>query len=156
MKEITLLLLSVLLIVPAYAQQQDLKITNLESGKEMIIKEGKRVRVKNNIGQEFSGRFVSKGKEAIVIDGMTIQLSNMEEGRRNSVLLSVFTRGFLIYGGAVVAGMGVLIGAFGNPAGFILIIPGAALIYAGIKTKGFNKRYRAEDNWIFELITMPQ
>ena len=81
---------------------------------------------------------------------------NIEEIRRSPVLQSAFIRGLLIYGGALLTGTGALVGIFGNPAGFALMIPGAAMIYAGVKAKGFNKRYKAEDNWTYELVTIQQ
>ncbi|MCA6074842.1 hypothetical protein [Fulvivirga sedimenti] len=151
MKTITLIFFGILFSIAVFAQEPGLRIINRESGKEIFIKESKRVRVKNRFGQEFAGRFVVTDRGKISIDGKTIELVNIQEIQRVPILQSALTRGVLIYGGAVVTGIGVLIGAFGNPAGFLLIIPGSAMIYLGVRSKNFNKRYRIEDDWIYEL-----
>lgn len=69
------------------------------------------------------------------------------------VLKENFSSGFLIYAGALTAGMGVIIGLFAESSGFLLTIPGAALIFAGIKSPNVLKNYKTEKNWNFELIS---
>ncbi len=151
MKKITLLLLGFLFALTSFAQEPGLKIISQETGKEVFIKESRRVRVKNKFGQEFAGRFIVNDAGNISIDGQSIELINILEIQRVPVLQSAFTRGVLIYGGVVITGMGALIGIFGNPAGLLLMIPGSAMIYLGVRSRNFNKRYRTEDNWMYEL-----
>ncbi|GAA0743219.1 hypothetical protein [Gaetbulibacter jejuensis] len=64
-------------------------------------------------------------------------MSDIDALKRNPLLTSIFTSGFLIYGGALTAGFGVLIGILVDSATFWLTIPAAGMIYTGIKTTKF-------------------
>ena len=67
-------------------------------------------------------------------------------------LVNLIAAAPLIYGGAFAVGMGAIIGIFIESSGFLLAIPGAAMIYAGIKSPNILKNYKAEDSWSYELI----
>jgi len=154
MKKITVLLIGLFCINILLAQEQAIKITNLNSEKEVIIKENKRIKVKTIDGRKISGRLSIENDNAILIDGQRVELTDIDGMKRNPLLVSLLTSGFLIYAGAITAGMGVIIGIFVNPTAFLLTIPAAGMIYAGIKSPNFNRTYKYVGNWIFEIITI--
>lgn len=152
MKQTPLLLLSLLLVNMVFAQERAIKISNPASEKVVRIPENKRIKIRTADGQKISGRFRIAEVDAIVIDGQTIALSDIESVKRNPLFLTIFSTGFLIYGGALTAGMGAIIGMFVETSGFWLIIPGAAMVYAGIKSPNILKNYTSDGNWQFELL----
>ena len=151
MRKITLFLFSLLLAGGVLAQEQALRIGSPSSDKEIIIKENKRIKIMTADGKKISGRFHIAGNNAITIKDQTIALSDLESIKRNPLFLSLFSSGFLIYAGALTAGMGAIIGIFVETSGFLLIIPGAAMIYAGIKSPNVLKNYKAKARKIYPL-----
>ncbi len=154
--KITLVFFSLIFANLLFAQEKAIKISSSTSEKEVIIKENKRIKIKTVDGQKISGRFHIDHNKAIVIKDQRIALSDIESLKRNPLFLSIFGSGFLIYGGALTVGMGAIIGMFVEASGFLLAIPGAAMIYAGIKSPNILKNYSADGNWEFELITLTQ
>jgi hypothetical protein len=152
MKKTTILFLSLCLVNLIAAQERVIKISSPASEKKIIIKENKRIKIRTVDGQKISGRFSIEDNRVIAIKDQKIALSDIESIKRNPLLLSVFSSGFLIYGGALAVGMGAIIGIFIESSGFLLAIPGAAMIYAGIKSPNILKNYKAEDSWSYELI----
>jgi len=138
----------------AISQNSFIKITNLSTNKEKVIKENRRIKLKTSDGRKIKGRFKIENNSNIFIDNVRIDLNDIKELKRNPILLSILGSGFLIYGGAITTGVGFIIGITGNPAGFWLVIPGAAMIYAGIKSPNINKNYKRDSGWKFEVITI--
>lgn len=153
MRNFAFLLLGLFLLNQLPAQENAIKISIPTSEKEVVIKEDKRIKIKTVDGQKLSGRFKITDPHSVFVDNQQIPFSDIIEIKRNPLLLSIFSSSFLIYAGAITAGMGVLIGLFAEASGFLLIIPGAALTFAGIKSPNVLKNYKAERNWNFELIT---
>ena len=156
MKKMTLFWSCLLLFNLIYAQEQAIKITSPNSDREIIIKENKRVKVRTTSGQKIAGRFTIEGTNTIVIKGQRIELPDIESIKRNPLLLSVFTSGFFIYAGAITVGISAIAGVFADSSAFWLAVPGAAMIYTGIKSPNFNKNYKKSGDWNFELITGSQ
>lgn len=152
MKKMTILIFSLLFINFTFSQESVIKITNQTSKKEKIIKENKRIKIKTTDGRKISGRFTVIDNNAILIKNEQILLTNIEEIKRNSLAISIFTTGFLVYGGAVTAGLGVIIGAFADSTAFLLTIPAAGMIYTGIKSPNFQKNHKKDKSWTFEII----
>ena len=152
MRKVAILLFSLFFTNQFMAQEQAIKISSPTSEKEVIIKENKRIKIRTIEGDKISGRFRMVENNAIKIKDQTIALTNIESIKRNPLFLSIFGTGFLIYGGALAVGLGAILGIFIQPSGILLAIPGAAMIYAGIKSPNILKNYQAADNWGFEVI----
>ncbi len=135
------------------AQVKAIKITNENNQKERIIKDNKRVKVFTVDGRKLKGRFKIED-HSILIQGESINLSDIIAMKRNPLLISVVTGSFLVYLGALTAGIGILIGLLSDSTAFLLTIPGAGLIYAGLKPPNFNKKFKTKRNWNFEIITI--
>ena len=156
MKRTTLLWIGLLFVSLTFAQEQAIRITSPNSDREIIIKENKRVKIRTADGQKITGRFTIEDPQTLLIKGQRIELLNIESIKRNPLLLSIFTSGFFIYAGAITVGMSAIIGLFADSSAFWLALPGAAMIYTGIKSPNFNKNYKKSTDWKFELITTSQ
>ena len=154
MKNLVLLIIATFFINITLAQTNAIKITNLNTNKEKIIKENRRIKLKTFDGRKIKGRFKIEN-DMIVIDEVQINLTDISELKRNPLLTSILTSGFLIYAGAITGGLGILIGVLADSAGFWLTIPAAGMIYAGIKSPNFNKNHKIEKDWKFEIISIP-
>lgn len=142
-----------LLIAPAVrGQEQAIKLTNQKTQKEIIIQENKRIKVKMQDGRKFSGRYKIENPDTLSIRGQTFALADVVELKRNPLLISTLTGGVLVYAGALTAGMGAIIGIFVQSSGFLLAIPGAALIYTGLKAPTFSRKFTPDNNWDLELL----
>ena len=133
-------------------QEKAIKLTHQKSGKEITIKENKRIKVKMSDGRKFSGRYKIENADTLSIRGQRIALADVMDLKRNPLLISTITGGVLIYAGALTAGMGAIIGIFVQSSGFLLAIPGAAMIYTGLKAPTFSRKYTPENDWKLELI----
>ncbi len=155
MKNILFLTISLLFSQVTISQNNGIKMIKLNSNKEKVIRENRRIHVKTFDGRTMKGRFKIENSTTIMIDNLRIHLTDIEALKRNSMLSSILSSGILIYGGALAAGFGAIIGAFGNPAGFWLFVPAAGMIYAGIKSPNIHKNHTIDSGWKFEIITIP-
>ncbi|TBN06619.1 hypothetical protein EYD45_01675 [Hyunsoonleella flava] len=155
MKKIYFLVIGLFFLNVAIAQKQAIKITNLKTAKEKIIQENKRIKVKTLHGSEIKGRFMIEDDTIISIDGVRVDLIDIEELKRNPLLTSILTSGFLIYGGILVAGSATIAGIFVDSTAFLLTLPAAGMIYAGIKSPNFNKNHKKDKGWRFEIVIKP-
>ena len=152
MNRIVLFCCCIFLTFQAFGQQQLLKITNPSLSKEILIKENKRIKIKTVDGIKHAGRFTAGVDQTLIIDGVPIALADIAEIKRNPLLLSLFTSGFFIYAGAITAGVGLLVAVFGQPAGALLTIPAAGMVFIGIKSPNFLRKFKRGGNWTFELV----
>jgi hypothetical protein len=154
MKNLTILFISLFFANLTFSQERVLKIMNQVSKKEIIIKENKRIRIRTVDGQKISGRFKIIGKETILIKNKKIELANIEKIKRNPLLVSIVTNGLFIYIGAGITIVGVAVAGITSQSSlFLLAIPGAGMIYTGIKSPNFLRGYKKNSNWNYELIT---
>ena len=154
MKNLTILFISLFFVNLIFAQERVLKIVNQVSKKEIIIKENKRIRIKTIDGQKISGRFKIIGKETIFIKKKKIELADIEKIKRNPLLVSIVTNGLFIYVGASIVIIGVAVGGItSQPYLLLLTIPGAGMIYTGIKSPNLLKGHKKDSNWKYELTT---
>lgn len=140
----------------AMAQEQKaIKITNPNTQKEILIKEGKRIILKTNDDKKLTGRFKLENN-SILVGGELVELTDIQYIKRNPLFTSILTTGALVYGGILTVGIGTIIGLLVEPTAFLLTIPGAAMIYAGIKSPNFHKKYKADSEWTYELVSLTE
>lgn len=143
MKSLTVLIISLSFLTATYAQQQAIKITNEVSKKEKIIKENKRVILTTKDGQRIKGRLMLGDNNTVVVDGVKIRLTDIDQLKRNPFSTSILTSE-------------ILVDDMVDTSGFWLVIPAAAIIYTGIKSPNFNKNFETDKGWQFEVITIPE
>ena len=153
MKTLILLSFSLLVYNIVLAQGQAIKITNQVSKKEIIIKENKRIKIETVDGKKVFGRFSIKDN-MLFLDNQSFLLTEIQGIKRHPLLVSVLSGGIFLYGGIIAAGFGVLIGLLIDSTAFLLTIPAAGMIYAGIHPPNFNKKYKNGDTWTYEFITI--
>lgn len=154
MKKSTLIIFSLFFMNMFMAQgQQAIRITNQSTQKEVLIQENKRIIVKTNEDKKYSGRF-QIDQNSIIIENERLELSDIHYLKRNPLFVSLVTTGLLVYGGALTLGFGVLIGVLVDSTAFLLTIPAAGMIYAGLKSPNFYKKYKAESQWTFEIVPL--
>lgn len=155
MKNLLIIIISLFLNNTILSQQKAIKITHQTSKKEIIIKENKRIKTKTNDGKKISGRFIIK-ENSILINNQELALTDISAIKRNPILTSALTSGFLIYGGGLVAGFASIIGVFVDANAFYALIPAAGMIYTGIKSPNFHKNYSNEKMWKFQIIEISE
>ena len=67
MKKLIFLFLSLFFLNSLVAQEKAIKIFNEKTGKEIIIKENKRIRIKTLDGEKVSGRYKILDDETIIL-----------------------------------------------------------------------------------------
>jgi hypothetical protein len=156
MKKAIILLISIFFANVLYAQEQKaIRITKQDSHREVLIKENKRIIIKTVDDVKFSGRY-TVAQDAIIIKDVFIPLADIKYLKRHPAFSSILTTFVFVYGGFVTATMGVALGVFVDPNAFYLTIPALGLIYAGLQKPNFHKKYKAEKNWMFEIVTIPK
>lgn len=153
MRYIITLLLSIVFTYSLSAQDAFIKVTNTTSDKEAIFKVNKRIRLLTKEGYQTSGKFSIENDETISIGGRLINIMDIIEIKRNPMFTSVLTSTVFIYSGALMTGIGVIAGIFVQPTAYLLAIPGAGLIYTGIKSPNFHKNYKNAKGWKIEITT---
>ncbi|WP_375577664.1 hypothetical protein ABWH96_11435 [Marivirga tractuosa] len=156
MKKAIILLLSIFFANTLCAQEQKaIQITKENKQREVLIKENKRIFIKTVDGKEYSGRY-SVEQNVLIIDDEKIELTDIDYLKRNPAFTSILTSVVFVYGGIVTTTMGVALSILVNPNIFYLTIPGLGLIYAGFQKPNFHKKFIAEKNWMFEILTIPE
>ena len=155
MKKLFLLTFSLLCTVTVTGQNKALKINSIKSSKEIIIKENKRIKIKTIDGLQLKGRFKTVGESFIIIDDVKVDLQHIKELKRNPQLISIINTASLVYLGTLTAGLGILIGALSDSTAFWLTLPGAAMIYLGLKSPNLSKKYSFKNGLKLEIINVP-
>jgi len=136
------------------AQVNGIRIFNENKKKEIIIEENKRIRVKTSDGQRISGRFQLIDNESFLLKGNIIKLTEIEKIKKNPIVVSTIVDGLLMYVGSAVVFLPLILYSFGGDSGaFYYIIPGIALIYAGIKSPNFLAGYKKSKGWQYQIIS---
>ena len=155
MKKLFLLSFSLLCTVTVNGQNKALKISSTSSSKEIIIKENKRIKIKTIDGRQLKGRFKTVGESFIIIDDVKVDLQHIKELKRNPQLTSIITTVSLVFLGTVTAGLGILIGALSDSTAFWLTLPGAAMIYLGLKSPNLYKKHSIKNGLKLEISNIP-
>lgn len=154
MKKLALILLMLFAGQATFAQERALKITNSETQKEIIINENRSIKISTADGQKVKGRFSVLDNSHIVLDGREFALNEIRDIKRNPLLTSIFTTGLLIYGGGILTGFGALIGVLVDSNAYWLMVPGAAMIFTGLKSPNINRKFSKDKNWVLEIVTL--
>lgn len=156
MKKITTFLIILGLVQLAYAQKDAIVISKTNGSKQVVLKDNRRIRIKTVSGDKISGRLRILSNDSIQLKDQSIAIQDIQEIKKNPLVTSVLTSGFLIYGGAITAGIGVITGIFVQPSGYLLTIPASGMIYAGAKSPNLNRKYKRDRDWTYEpMIVSP-
>lgn len=138
----------------ATAQVNGIRIFNEDNNKEIIIEENKRIRVKTSDGQRISGRFQLIDNESFLLKGNILKLTEIEKIKKNPIVVSTLVNGLSLYVGSAMFFLPLIVYPFtGDSGAFYYMIPGTALIYAGIKSPNFLTGYKKSKGWKYQIIT---
>jgi len=152
MKKTIILLISLFFINLTFSQKRVIKITNLNSNREIIIKENRRIKIKIFDGEKISGKFKILDNENILIKNRQIEIKDIQKIKRNPLLISIGTDVFIIYNGVALLGASLVISAVtSESSALLLMIPALGIIYGGIKSPNFLKGYNKNRDWKYEI-----
>jgi hypothetical protein len=135
------------------AQKRHLKITNDVSLEEVIINEGKRIRIYSNDGKKLSGKFNIVDDTSILIKKSKVAIQDIVLIKKHPLAQTLIGNVLLIGGGAAVALIGVAVADYAKDAfPLVLLIPAGGMIYMGIATPNIMKAYRKRDNWKYQIV----
>ena len=136
--KITLFVFVLFIATSAFSQEKYLSISDSSNGKEKVFKQNKRVRVKTIEGGKLNGKLKIMNDEQVMIKNIIIPLTSIEKIKNNPLALNILITGTMLYFGTMGIVGGLIITAWSETAsGLVLIIPGAAMIYGGLKSINF-------------------
>ena len=167
MKKLIFLFLSLFFLNCLVAQEKAIKIFNEKTGKEIIIKENKRIRIKTLDGEKVSGRYKILDDETIILKNQRIKLSQIEKIKKNPLSMSILTHGVFYSCGAFIALIGLLLydsASYGDDevsdretlAGHASMILSLSVIYVGTRSPNILKGYKATGDWKYGIIKISE
>ena len=118
-----------------FSQEKYLSFTKTKTGKESLIKENSRIRLKTIDGKRLKGRVQFTEDNMLEIKGEKVSISNIEKIKRDPLLLTLGLEGVLILSSGYMALGSLIIGAYGGASVLLYSIPiTSGLIYASAKT----------------------
>ena len=128
-----LLIICVLLVSNIFAQEKYLSISDSETGKEVIYKQNKRVRVKTIEGGKLNGKLKIMNDEQVMIKNIIIPVTSIEKIKNNPLALNILVSASIIFVGGFTVFYGIYAIAWGVVGGGIIISGvGVGMVYAGI------------------------
>lgn len=157
MKNVALLIFSLLFTSILYAQNNAIKITNMVTNEVITIEQNTRIRVKTVDGDKYSGLFTIQNDNSLRVDGHLLSLDQIEKIKRHPLLLNLAISIPIVYIGLITTGVGALVAAFSNePALYALIVPGALITYFGFTGPNPLPAFKIVDDWHYELVNIPK
>lgn len=153
MKKRITLIFALFITSTIFCQNAGIKITNQASKKEILIKENKRIKIKTMDGEKISGRFKIENN-SILIKGKQINITDIAHIKRDPLFVSIVSSGLLIYGGSIGLGTAAIVGIFLQRSAFLLALPAAGMIYTGIKSPNFNRKFKNNGKWTLDIISL--
>lgn len=147
-KTVMSLVLMLLLHLGVSGQGQYLQILSPKDQKELIIKEGRRIRVLTDTGMRIAGRLFIKDPQTIIIKGREIPLVQIEKIKRDGLLYHVIT-GAVIFLTTSIATV-VIYYTYSQDLSVIVLFGG---VYGILKTPNIMRGYKRSDGAQYRIIT---
>ncbi len=150
-----LLIFAFLCCLPITTQGQSLSIKNTLNGKEKIIKENRRIRIKTVNKDKFKGRFKIIDNSRICIKNDTIAIQDISYIRKDPFALKIVITGGLIYLGSSLIIVGLVFDAFGAAtaiSGSTLSITGVGVLGLGFLSPVLIPSKKTKNNWHIEIV----
>lgn len=154
MKTLFLVVLFFSLYQNCLCQEKKLVIVNLVSSKEITIKENKRIKVITKMGEKFAGRFIVLDQNSIVVDGVILDLNEIDIVRRHPLLHTIMMKVNFMH----IGNLAFLVSLATGSLPFVLV--GTAIlaggIYGAVKSPNISKGYKTVKNWTFKIKGLPE
>lgn len=134
-----LFVVCILMVTNVFAQEKYLSFSNAETGKEVVFKQNKRVRVRTVQGGKLNGKLQIINETQVMINNVIIPITSIEKIKKNPLALQVGIQVGLIYFGVAGVLGGLIVLSYGQEIGFAvgLIAGGAGLITSGVLAPNF-------------------
>lgn len=153
MKTILFIAISFLFLNVLHAQNNAIKITNLETNEIVVLNEGQRIRVTTVEGRKHSGKLQILDDNSIIVHKTQLTLSEIEKMKSHPLGQTIITSFIFIYVGFGLTVTGLLIGAFSDvPAAYAAAIPGLGITYFGFTGVNILQGYHIADGYSYELV----
>ena len=162
MKLVILYFIAFLSFSALYAQDnEDLSTTergismiNLETGKEVFIKENRRIRIRPKTGKRVSGRFKIYNKDTIFVKNNPHNIQDLNKIKRNPLVQSILINGTLYFFGYSFIASGILFAAIPNCCNGValpLIGMGLPMVAGAILSPNLLRGYKQEKGWEYKI-----
>lgn len=152
MKNTILLVLTLVFTNILVAQNNAIKITNLETSEVKVLEEGQRIRVTTTEGKKHSGKLDILDDGSIMVHFTKLRLDEIEKMKWHPWAMTAIQSVFFVYVGSIVFLGSIAVGLLGEPLAFIGIIPGGAMLYGGITGINVLQGYHIADGYRYELV----
>jgi len=136
----------------AVAQNKSLGIKNKETGKQIYVKEKRRIRLKTTGGEKLSGRFWIVNTDTILIRKKAVAIADIIKIKRHPLLMNIVVNSYMYFFAA--AGVsGAILGTLftGQYEILLVIIPSVFLAWAAGESPNPIPAFKKE-KWNFEII----
>lgn len=148
-----LFLIVFLMSSTVFSQGKYISITKLKTGKEYIIKENLRVRIKTTDGRKLIGRLQIEDDNSIFIRDVKIPLSSIAKIKRNPLALTIAVDGALIVGSAFTALVGLFLVDFVGPTSLAFTVPVFyGLAVSGLNSPNFIPAFKVKNNLDIKIV----
>lgn len=150
-----LTLISALLFLNVlFAQNNAVKITNLETNEVILLQEGQRIRVITVEGRKHSGKLNILEDGSIIVHKTQLTLNQIEKMKPHPLGQTIITSFIFVYLGVGIAVSGLAIALFTDvPAiGYGTAIAGLGISYFGFTGVNFMKGYHIADGYSYQLV----
>lgn len=149
----SLILVILFIATNVFSQEKYLSITNLNNGKESLIKENSRIKLKTIEGKKLKGKFQISDDNQIILSSVTIPLNTIEKIKRNPLALNIAVSGILFVGAGLAAYAGLAVAVFGGGETFFYSLPiVGGLLFAGVKSPNILPAYQMNNNLKIKII----
>lgn len=153
MKTILFIAISFLFLNVLHAQNNAIKITNLETNEIVVLNEGQRIRVTTVEGRKHSGKLQILDDNSIIVHKTQLTLSEIEKMKAHPLGMTIITSFVFVYIGSAIAGISALVAILGSePIALVGLIPGGALLYGGFTGTNILQGYHIADGYSYELV----
>lgn len=151
-----LIVVCVLFVTHVFSQEKYLSILNTETGKEVVFKENKRVRVRTVQGGKLNGKLRFADENQVMINNVIIPITSIEKIKKNPMVLQVFITGSLAYIGVIGVGGGLILmlGYQEIPIGLSAFVIGSTAITGGILAPNILPATRIYKNTKIKVLTL--
>ena len=149
--KLTIFLISLLFAQTLFAQDV-LLLSNTDTGEKLMIKEGKKVRVKMKNGKKRTGTMLIFDDESIIVRGERIELDEILKIKRHPLLVTILTSVIFGYfgGGAILIGVFLLTTEYSVLAAPFLMT-GVPMLYGAVTGMNLFTAFKVTDGWNYKI-----
>ncbi|MCH8535878.1 MAG: hypothetical protein LAT51_12465 [Flavobacteriaceae bacterium] len=134
--------------------QRGISMVNQETGKEVFIKENKRIRIKPFEGKKVKGRFKIYNQDTIFVKNNPYNIQDLQKIKRNPLVQSILINGTLYFYGYGFIASGIFFALIPNCCSSLalpLIAIGTPMVVGAILSPNLLRGYKQEKGWTYKI-----